>query len=114
MPSLLMILIGVNMSVCLRPSVEFYADVCLNLVDHLFIVDKTVDITPNPEEVSETRWMDEVEVASALREAPEIYSPWFRAIVKDLFLPPTNLWSRLATGDSSIRPVQMKYPQTLA
>lgn len=83
------------------------------LVDHLYVVSKDVHVEPNPEEVEEVRWMEAVEVDSALRETPERYSPWFRAVARDLLLPPVNMWGKLARGGSVPKRVNLRYPQSL-
>ena len=77
--------LGFSLPVEERLIVEYSADVGNGLWEkervHMFRADVSkdaLDIAPNPEEVSQTRWV----TASALREdmnaSPALYTPWFR------------------------------------
>ncbi|WP_455371983.1 isopentenyl-diphosphate Delta-isomerase [Limibacillus halophilus] len=48
---------------------------------HLFVGEVASEahrVAPNPEEVSELRWLDAEELAAELRERPQALAPWFR------------------------------------
>lgn len=69
--------------------VEYRADVGNGLVEH-----ELVDIfragfvgpftmTPNPEEVMDTRWLTFDELAETISETPDQFTPWLRIYMKD-------------------------------
>lgn len=49
-----------------------------------------ITVAPNPDEVSDTRWLSAGELRAEMAETPDIYTPWFRIYVErwpDLQLP---------------------------
>jgi isopentenyldiphosphate isomerase len=82
--------IGESMSV----AYSHYHD---NVVDHLYAVVKDVAVRPNEEEVMETRWVGLEELRIELAERPDIYTPWFKAITRDLFFTDTSPWYHLSS-----------------
>ena len=75
-------------------------------MDHLFAVVKDVDFKVNDEEIMATRWVDQVELREELNERPELYSPWFKIIVRDLLLKEggSSFWSKIR-NKATIRPL---------
>ncbi len=67
-----------------RDQIEYRADVGGGLIEHevveLFIAEAsdTLSVTPNPEEVMATRWVDLEKLATDTIENPNIYTPWLR------------------------------------
>lgn len=48
--------------------------------DHIFVHlvdDEPLTLSPNPQEVSETRWVSEQEIESALANSPKLFTTWF-------------------------------------
>ncbi|PJF18990.1 Isopentenyl-diphosphate delta-isomerase [Paramicrosporidium saccamoebae] len=56
---------------------------------------KDVTVRPNQEEVMETRWVGPEELRIELAERPDIYTPWFKAIARDMLLANDSPWHRL-------------------
>ena len=46
--------------------------------DHLFIGTYNGEVRPNPEEVSDYRWVALHKIEKDLEENPDIYTPWFK------------------------------------
>ncbi len=67
-----------------REQVEYRAEVGNGLIEHELVEIYTAEaiaftqVTPNPAEVMETRWVDLGVLAQHTREAPEFYTPWLR------------------------------------
>ncbi len=67
-----------------RDRVEYRAPVGNNMVEHevvdIFIADAPADlkVTPNPEEVAATRWIDLYDLAAEVARWPERFTPWLR------------------------------------
>ncbi|MEM9437253.1 MAG: isopentenyl-diphosphate Delta-isomerase [Pseudomonadota bacterium] len=67
-----------------RDRVEYRAEVGNGLIEHevadIFIAPATraLKINLNPEEVSESRWMDLYELRAEIERRPERYTPWLR------------------------------------
>lgn len=61
------------------------------------MVVKDVDLKVNDEEIMATRWVDQAELQEELRERPELYSPWFKIIARDLLLKSgeSAFWSKI-------------------
>lgn len=86
------------------------------VVDHLYaLIKKDVSIQPNAQEVDAVRWMGPAELDAAVRAAPEQYSPWFKAILRDWLLGPQDWWQRLLTRRAGVAPIPeiIRYPQAL-
>jgi isopentenyl-diphosphate delta-isomerase len=72
-----------------RDQVEYRADVGNGLIEHevvdIFIAqsDKTLKITPNPDEVSDTRWVDLYDLMAEIKRRPERYTPWLRIYMQE-------------------------------
>ena len=67
-----------------RQTVEYRADVGGGLTEHevvdIFVADWTDEaaLSPNPQEVMETRWLGLEELAGLATRKPENYTPWLR------------------------------------
>ena len=69
--------------------VEYSADVGNGLWErervHMFCAKaskKTLHVLPNPEEVSETRWISAAELHQEIQKNPNNFTPWFRIYLK--------------------------------
>ncbi|MEM0900250.1 MAG: NUDIX domain-containing protein [Pseudomonadota bacterium] len=65
--------------------IEYSADVGNGLHEHELVtmfsaeIDRdTIEISPNPEEVCETRWVSAELLRAEIAETPEQFAPWFR------------------------------------
>ena len=67
-----------------RDRVEYRAPVGQGLIEHevvdIFIADAPADlqVTPNPDEVAEVRWIDLYDLAAEVARWPERFTPWLR------------------------------------
>jgi isopentenyl-diphosphate Delta-isomerase len=67
-----------------RDQVEYRADVGGGLTEHevveIFVADASRDlsVTPNPDEVMETRWVGLGDLGAEIRANPANYTPWLR------------------------------------
>ncbi len=67
-----------------RDQVEYRADVGGGMTEHevvdIFTAEATagMSVTPNPDEVAETRWIALPDLARGVEEQPERYTPWLR------------------------------------
>lgn len=72
-----------------RDQLEYRADVGGGMTEHevvdIFIADATSDleITPNPDEVSETAWVSVFELTQAVNERPENYTAWIKIYLNE-------------------------------
>lgn len=79
----------VDLNLSLRNEVEYRADVGNGLIEHELVkiyvadVDKTIDPSPNPDEVMDTAWIDLKQLAHQTRTTPEIFTPWLRIYLSD-------------------------------
>lgn len=55
-----------------------------NEIDHVFRGYHEGNITPDPEEVSEYRWVEIEDLRADAEESPEKYTVWFREILKQM------------------------------
>lgn len=88
-----------GISVKLAPSgmVEYRADVGADLIEHervhMFRGEadrRQLTITPNPDEVADTRWVRPADLRDEMATMPEAFTPWFRLYIEqwaDLWLP---------------------------
>jgi len=73
-----------NVNPSLRGQVEYRADVGGGLIEHemvaIFVVQATRDlqITANPDEVMDTRWVTQEGLRREIASTPEIFTPWLR------------------------------------
>ena len=71
-----------NQALTPRDKIEYRADVGHGLVEHevvhLFVGYGHPSVTPNPDEVMETRWVDLDDLCAELAETPEHFTPWLR------------------------------------
>ncbi len=73
-----------GLSPVFRDQVEYRADVGKGLIEHevvdIFVVPDAsgIAITPNPDEVMETQWVDLYELAARVKRTPDVYTPWLR------------------------------------
>ena len=70
-----------------REQVEYRADVGNGLIEHevveVFVGHGTPEITINPDEVWETKWMTLEALDAALAATPEVFTPWLRIYLAD-------------------------------
>lgn len=68
---------------------EYRADVGQGLIEHelvdVFRAEATADIklNTNPDEVSDTRWVNVAELIAEIDHAPERFTPWLRIYMRD-------------------------------
>lgn len=72
-----------------RHQLEYRADVGAGMVEHE-VVDvylaqtrKRPDLTPNPDEVMETRWVDYHDLLAEVARHPERFTPWMKIYLSD-------------------------------
>jgi isopentenyl-diphosphate delta-isomerase len=53
--------------------------------DHVFIGTHDGDITPDPDEVGDHKWMDPEELRIDIDKNPDDYTPWFKLALKQVF-----------------------------
>jgi isopentenyl-diphosphate delta-isomerase len=67
-----------------RDRVEYRADVGADMVEHevvdIYLADAApgLKVTPNPEEVAETRWVNLYDLAAEVSRWPDRFTPWLR------------------------------------
>ena len=72
-----------------RDTIEYRADVGNNLIEHevvdLFLinVNAKMALSPDPEEVMDTRWIEYHELLAEVSTKPETFTPWLRIYLKD-------------------------------
>lgn len=72
-----------------RDQIEYRADVGHGLIEHevveVFVADAPdeIDITPNPDEVMDIRWVDFYDLTAEVTRHPEQYTPWLRIYMKE-------------------------------
>ena len=70
-----------------REQVEYRADVGNGLIEHevveVFVGHGSPEITINPDEVWETKWMTLEALDAALAATPEVFTPWLRIYLAD-------------------------------
>lgn len=72
-----------------RDRIEYRADVGSGLIEHevvdLFTADAppALTITPNPDEVMDTRWMTFRELQETVKRFPKRFTPWLRIYLED-------------------------------
>lgn len=72
-----------------RGQVEYRAAVGGNLIEHevvdVFVANAPADmpLTPNPDEVMETRWISPPALQEAVAQTPETFTPWMRIYLSD-------------------------------
>lgn len=65
-------------------------------IDYVLFLQKDVSINPNPNEVSEIRWVSRLEMENFVKTAKSPLTPWFRLIFKHKLL---YWWDNLDTLD---------------
>ena len=69
--------------------VEYRADVGAGLIEHelvdIFVAEAGPDlsVTPNPDEVMETRWIDLYDLAAEARRSPAKFTPWLQIYMNE-------------------------------
>ena len=69
--------------------VEYRADVGNGLIEHelvdIFVAEAGpgLRITPNPDEVAETRWVDLYDLSAEVLRTPEKFTPWMRIFMTE-------------------------------
>ncbi|MBE0412570.1 isopentenyl-diphosphate Delta-isomerase [Yoonia sp.] len=72
-----------------RDQIEYRADVGNGLVEHevveVFVADApdTLKVTPNPDEVMATRWVDFYDLTADVVRHPGEYTPWLQIYLRD-------------------------------
>lgn len=72
-----------------RGQIEYRADVGNGLTEHelvdLFVAEAPaeLDVTPNPEEVDQVRWIDHDALIGEIAERPLDFTPWMRIYMAD-------------------------------
>ena len=67
-----------------RGQIEYRADVGKGLIEHEVVEIFTATcanppkVTPNPEEVMEVKWIDQIELANKVKLNPDEFTPWLR------------------------------------
>jgi isopentenyl-diphosphate Delta-isomerase len=56
---------------------------CENELDQVIMGEWSGEVTPNPEEAEDYRWMGWNELKEDIKNNPEIYAPWWKMIVDD-------------------------------
>lgn len=56
---------------------------CENEFDHVVVGQWDGEVTPNPYEVMDYKWVEWGEMKQWMRREPEMFAPWFRLIVED-------------------------------
>ncbi|MEQ6204865.1 isopentenyl-diphosphate Delta-isomerase [Sulfitobacter sp. HNIBRBA2951] len=73
-----------DVQVAHRGQVEYRADVGGGLIEHelveVFVVNasRALPLSPNPDEVMDTRWITLDDLRAELAQTPEIFTPWLR------------------------------------
>ena len=68
---------------------EYRADVGQGLIEHelvdVFRAEATVNMKlhPNPDEVSDTRWVHLADLTKEIDHSPELFTPWLRIYMRD-------------------------------
>lgn len=65
-------------------------------IDYMLFLQKDVTIDPNPDEVSEVRWVPRSEIENFVKTVQSPLTPWFRLILKHKLL---HWWDNLETLD---------------
>lgn len=72
-----------------RDTIEYRADVGDGLIEHevvdLFTADAPadLDVTANPDEVMDTRWISFQDLTRDVNNVPDVYTPWLRIYLAD-------------------------------
>lgn len=72
-----------------RHGLEYRADVGNGLIEHevvdvfVAVAPDNLKVTPNPEEVMETRWTGFSDLLDEVKSAPEWFTPWLRIYMDD-------------------------------
>ncbi len=72
-----------------RDRIEYRADVGGGMVEHevvdLFLAeaDRNLSVTPNPDEVMATRWVDIYELSAEVSRRPQRFTPWLRIYLEE-------------------------------
>jgi len=80
-------IIGINP--VYKDTIEYRADVGNGLIEHevvaVFVAEATPDlnVSPNPDEVMATRWIDIHALSQAVENDPDLYTPWLRIYLAD-------------------------------
>jgi len=62
-------------------------------IDYILFLQKDVDVKPNPDEVSEVRWVKQANLGEDIKKLKEPLTPWFELILKSGKL--SQWWSSL-------------------
>lgn len=72
-----------------REAIEYRAEVGNGLIEHevaeVFVgqADRTLSVTPAPEEVQATRWIALTDLLREIEETPEVFTPWIRIYMQE-------------------------------
>merc|ERR1711934_58727 len=64
-------------------------------IDYILLIKATVDVAPNPEEVSDTMYVTREETRKMLDDPDLLWSPWCRKILDQFLLPDGMWWDKL-------------------
>ena len=73
-----------NLFPAFADQVEYRADVGNGLIEHelvdIFVAEanKSLPITPNPDEVAAVRWVDLYDLSAEVQRCPDSFTPWLR------------------------------------
>ena len=72
-----------------RDQLEYRADVGNGLIEHevvdVFLADATkpLTLTPNPDEVMATRWIEFPDLLAEIQRTPEVFTPWLKIYLQE-------------------------------
>ena len=72
-----------------RDQLEYRADVGNGLIEHevvdVFLADATkpLVLTPNPDEVMATRWIEFPDLLAEIQRTPEVFTPWLKIYLQE-------------------------------
>ena len=53
-------------------------------LDHVYLIRRDLEISPNDEEICDIRWVIPAELDSEIVERPDDFAPWFKVIYRDI------------------------------
>jgi len=68
-------------------------------IDHILVIHADVDLNPNPNEVSEYRWVNIDELEEMLVGKDDVIAPWFRCIAAQIMSPEWWIQGALSPDD---------------
>lgn len=65
-------------------------------MDYILFIVASPTVTPNPNEVRDTKWVSPEELQALFEDKSLKYTPWFRLICENMLYP---WWSKLRSGE---------------